>query len=172
MSSPREPRYEIRPGRGSDLPDLTAIYNHYVVNTSATFDIEPFTTAQRRAWMRHYAATGPHRLLVACRGGQVVGYATSSAFRAKPAYDPSVETTVYLAEAETGAGLGTALYQRLFEELGDENLHRAYAAIALPNDASVALHRRLGFREVGTMTEVGWKYERWWDVLLMERPLP
>jgi phosphinothricin acetyltransferase len=143
-----------------------------VISTPATFDIEPFTIAHRRAWFRHYADSGPHRLLVAARGEDILGYATSSAFRAKPAYDPSIETTVYLRPGEAGAGVGSALYQRLFDDLREENLHRAYAAIALPNDASVALHRRFGFRDVGTMTEVGWKYQQWWDVLWMERPLP
>jgi phosphinothricin acetyltransferase len=162
----------IRAGRASDLPALTEIYNHYVLNTAATFDIEPFAVADRRAWLSYYSETGPHRLLVAERDDEVAGYATSSAFRAKPAYDPSIEVTVYLRPGATGSGLGSALYERLFADLAGEDLHRAYAVIALPNDTSVALHRRFGFIEVGTLTEVGRKFDQWWDVLWMQRPLP
>jgi phosphinothricin acetyltransferase len=70
-----------------------------------------------------------------------------------------------------GGGIGSALYQRLFDDLRGEDIHRAYAAIAMPNDASVALHRKFGFIEMGTMTEVGRKFGQWWDVLWMERSL-
>jgi phosphinothricin acetyltransferase len=161
----------IRPARLDDLQAITEIYNHYVVNTAITFDLEPFTADDRRAWFAHYAETGPHRLLVADAGGRVLGYASSGRFRDKAAYDPSVEVTVNLDPDATGAGLGRALYSQLFDELAGEGLHRAYAAIALPNDASVALHRGFGFTEVGTMTEVGRKHDKWWDVLLMQRGL-
>lgn len=161
----------IRYATQDDLAVLTEIYNHYVLHTAATFDIEPFDVSARQTWFDHYGPTGPHRLLVATHDGKVVGYATSSRFRPKPAYDTSVEMTIYLHPSATGGGIGTALYERLFAELRDEPLHRAYAIIALPNPASVALHRRFGFVEIGTMTEVGRKYDQWWDVLMMQRPL-
>jgi phosphinothricin acetyltransferase len=163
---------EVRPGRLDDLPALTAIYNHYVVETAVTFDLKPFAVDERRGWFDQYAATGPHRLLVAERDGVAVGYATSSRFRPKAAYQPSVEVTVYLDPARVGGGTGTLLYQRLFEELANEPVHRAYAGIALPNPASVALHRKFGFHDVGTLHEVGHKHGQWWDVLWMERTLP
>jgi phosphinothricin acetyltransferase len=163
---------EIRYAVAEDLPALTAIYNHYVSHTAATFDIEPFEVSARHGWFAHYADTGPHRLLVAVRDGEIVGYATSSTFRPKPAYETSIEVTVYLRPQATAGGVGTALYERLFAELRDEPLHRAYAVIALPNPASVALHAKFGFVEIGTMTEVGRKYDQWWDVLMMQRPLP
>jgi phosphinothricin acetyltransferase len=163
---------DVQPATIKDLGAITEIYNHYIVNTPATFDITPFTARQRRGWFDHYADTGPHRVLVANRYGSVVGYATSSQFRAKPAYDPSVEVTVYLAPDAGGEGIGSLLYQQLFADLRQENLHRAYAGIAEPNPASVALHRRFAFREVGTLREVGRKHGRWWDVLWMERSLP
>ncbi|MGN6474446.1 MAG: GNAT family N-acetyltransferase [Mycobacteriales bacterium] len=163
---------EIRDGIAADVPTLTEIYNYYVEHSPATFDLEPFTVEARHQWFSHYSPSGPHRLLVAADGGDVVGYATSSKFRPKAAYDPSVEVTVYLHPTATGAGLGAALYERLFAALRDEGLHRAYAAITQPNEASVALHRRFGFTDVGTMTEVGRKFDRWWDVLMMQRPLP
>lgn len=159
---------EVRYAVASDLPALTEIYNHYVVNTAVTFDIEPFTVDQRQEWFAHYRDTGPHQLLVAATGDEVVGYATSSRFRTKPAYDTSVEVTVYLDPGATGGGIGSALYGRLFAELSGQQLHRAYAAIAIPNEPSVALHRKFGFTETGTMTEVGRKFGKWWDVLWME----
>jgi phosphinothricin acetyltransferase len=162
----------IRPATVADLAAITEIYNHYVVNTAITFDLEPFEVEDRREWFEHYSDVGPHRVLVAEHEGKVVGYATSGGFRDKPAYAPSVEVTIYLATDAGGRGIGRALYTRLFDEIGGEDLHRAYAAIALPNDASIGLHRSLGFVEVGTMTEVGRKFDQWWDVLWMQRPLP
>jgi phosphinothricin acetyltransferase len=161
----------IRAGRDGDLDALTRIYNHFVNNTHVTFDLEPFTVEARREWFGHYAPSGRHRLLVAeVPGGDVVGYATSGRFRDKPAYAPSVETTVYCAPEAVGAGVGSALYAALFEALSDEDVHRAYAGVALPNDPSLALHRRFGFTEIGTFHEVGRKFGRWWDVAWLERP--
>jgi phosphinothricin acetyltransferase len=163
---------DVRPSRLDDLPELTDIYNHYVRTGAVTFDVEPFTVEARRGWFDRYAETGPHRLLVAAEGDEVLGYVTSSPHRAKPAYATSVETTVYLRADATGRGLGTLLYQRLFTALAGEDLHRAFAGVALPNDASEALHRRLGFREIGTYGEVGRKFGRYWDVRWFERALP
>jgi phosphinothricin acetyltransferase len=162
----------VRAARPTDLPALTDIYNHYVATSGVTFDTTPFTVQARQEWFSHYASTGPHRLLVAVDGDDVLGYATSSPFRPKPGYASSVETSVYLRHDATGRGLGTMLYRALLEALADLGLHRAYAGVALPNDASVALHERLGFREVGTYVEVGRKLGRYWDVRWFERPLP
>ena len=161
----------LRAGRDDDLPALTAVYNHYVVNTHVTFDIEPFTAEQRRAWLAHYAETGPHRLFVAVDGKAVLGYATSSRFRDKPAYAASVETTVYCSVDAVCRGVGTALYTALFDALATEDVHRAFAGVALPNSASLALHRRFEFRDIGTFSEAGRKFGRWWDVLWLERSL-
>jgi phosphinothricin acetyltransferase len=163
---------EVRAGRADDVPALTAIYNHYVEHTHVTFDLEPFTVEDRRAWFSHYAETGRHRVLVAeSDDGAIVGYATSGTFRDKPAYGPSVETTVYCSTAAVGTGVGSALYTALFDALRGEDVHRAYAGVALPNDASLALHRRFGFTEIGTFREVGRKFDKWWDVTWLERPL-
>jgi phosphinothricin acetyltransferase len=163
---------QVRAAVESDLARLTEIYNHYVVNTHVTFDVEPFSVDDRCSWFHHYATHGRHRLLVAVADDSVVaGYATSSPYRPKPAYLTSVETSVYLAPESVGRGLGTLLYARLFEELAGEDVHRALAGIALPNDASIALHQRFGFRRVARFTEQGRKFDRYWDVDWFERPV-
>ena len=162
----------IRAAEPADLPALTEIYNHYVRTSGVTFDTTEFTVEARQEWFAHYCATGPHRLLVACEDDDVLGYATSSPFRPKPGYATSVETSVYLRPDATGRGLGRELYGALLAALAEQDLHRAYAGVALPNDASVALHERLGFRELGTYVEVGRKFGRYWDVRWFERSLP
>ncbi|TDF47102.1 N-acetyltransferase family protein [Streptomyces sp. WAC05374] len=180
---------QVRPGVEGDLGALTDIYNHYVRETAITFDTTPFAPEERRPWLLSHPEDGPHRLLVAhgpgsggrgargggdgsgARGGGVLGYATSSAFRPKAAYATSVEVTVYLAPDAGGRGIGTLLYERLFEALAKEDVHRAYAGIALPNEASVRLHARFGFRHTGTFAEVGRKFGRYWDVAWYEKDL-
>jgi phosphinothricin acetyltransferase len=162
----------VRAALPADLPALTDIYNHYVRTSAVTFDTTEFTVEARQEWFSHYATTGPHRLLVAVDGDDVLGHVTSSPFRPKPAYATSVETSVYLRPDAIGRGLGTLLYRAIFDALAGQDLHRAYAGVALPNDASVRLHERLGFREVGTYVEVGRKFGRYWDVLWFERALP
>jgi phosphinothricin acetyltransferase len=161
----------VRQGEPGDLPALTAIYNHYVENTHVTFDTAPFAVEDRRSWLAHYGSTGPHRLLVATVDDAVVGYATSSRFRDKAAYDTSVESTVYVVDGAAGRGVGTALYAALFAALSDEDVHRAFAGIALPNEPSLALHAKFDFVEVGTYREVGRKFGRYWDVRWLEKNL-
>ncbi|MFC3572904.1 GNAT family N-acetyltransferase [Streptomyces yaanensis] len=164
---------QVRPGVENDLKALTDIYNHYVRETPITFDTASFTPEERRPWLLSHPEDGPHRLMVATPtdSQEILGYATSSAYRAKPAYSTSVEVTVYLAPHATGRGVGTHLYKALFETLADEDLHRAYAGIAQPNEASVRLHERFGFRHVGTYREVGRKFGRYWDVAWYEKEL-
>jgi phosphinothricin acetyltransferase len=162
----------VRAGQAGDLPALTEIYNHYVRTSEVTFDTTEFTVEARQDWFGHYSTTGPYRLIVAVDGDDVLGYVTSSPLRSKPAYATSVETTVYVRHDAAARGVGTLLYQALFEALASEDLHRAYAGVVLPNDASVALHERVGFREIGTSAEIGRKFGRYWDVRWYERPLP
>ncbi|WP_328866695.1 GNAT family N-acetyltransferase [Streptomyces sp. NBC_00304] len=179
---------QVRPGIEGDLEALTDIYNHYVRETALTFDTAPFTPGQRLPWLRSYPVDGPHRLLVAQdvrnvdapgadgpdTGGpapRILGYATSSAFRPKAAYSTSVEVSVYCAPGAAGRGIGTLLYAALFEALAGEDLHRAYAGITQPNEASVRLHDRFGFRHLGTYAEVGRKFGRYWDVAWYEKRL-
>ncbi|WP_392966400.1 GNAT family N-acetyltransferase [Streptomyces sp. LN245] len=164
---------QVRPGVAADLGALTELYNHYVRETPITFDTIVFTPEQRRPWLLSHPEDGPHRLMVATDADSqaILGYATSSAFRAKPAYATSVEVTVYVAPDAARRGVGTLLYEALFSALASEDLHRAYAGIALPNEASARLHERFGFRHVGTYREVGRKFGRYWDVAWYEKEL-
>lgn len=161
---------KIRPGFAEDVPRLLEIYNHYVEHTHVTFDVEPVSLERRLRWFDGFAETGPHRLFVASEGSDLLGYASSGVFRRKPAYARSVETSIYLAQDGVGKGVGTALYAGLLDALAEEpQAHRAYGAVALPNEASVALHRRCGFKRIATYSEVGFKFGRYWDVAWFER---
>ncbi|MDQ6876824.1 MAG: N-acetyltransferase family protein [Candidatus Dormibacteraeota bacterium] len=160
-----------RPATELDLEAINDIYNRYVQDAHYTFDIEPMTIEARREWFTPYAPAGRHRLLVAVLSEGVVGFACSSRFRPKPAYETSVETTIYLAGDAVGRGAGSRLYTELFHLLESEDIHRAYAGIALPNPASIALHERFGFKRVGHFTEQGRKFGRYWDVAWYEKPI-
>jgi len=163
----------IRPATLSDLPALTEIYNHYIAHTTITFDLQPFEPDDRRAWFDDHSSTGRHRLLVAEEEGSgVLGYATTSRWRPKAAYDTTVESSVYCRPDAVGRGIGGALYSALFESIGEEDVHRIVAGISQPNPASVALHLRFGFRQVGTFSSVGRKFGRYWDVAWFERKGP
>ncbi|MEV7143699.1 GNAT family N-acetyltransferase [Streptomyces tauricus] len=164
---------QVRPGVATDLGTLTDIYNHYVRETPITFDTAVFTPEERRPWLLSHPEDGPHRLMVAVDADsqRILGYATSSAFRPKPAYGTSVEVTVYLAPGAGGRGVGTLLYSALFDALKGEDIHRAYAGIVQPNEASVRLHERFGFRYLGTYREAGRKFGTYWDVARYEKDL-
>ncbi|MEW1654489.1 MULTISPECIES: N-acetyltransferase family protein [unclassified Streptomyces] len=163
---------QVRAGAETDLAALTDLYNHYVRETAVTFDTEPFSPAGRRPWLLSHPEDGPHRLLVAQdTEGVLLGYATSSPYRPKGAYATSVETSIYCAADAVGRGVGTLLYGALFAALAEEDVHRAYAGIARPNEASVRLHDRFGFRHIGTFTEVGRKFDRYWDVAWYQKDL-
>lgn len=161
----------VRAARREDLPRLTEIYNHYVVHSPATFDLQPKTLEQRAEWFAQFAETGRYRLMVAEMDGAVLGYAGSTRFRVKPGYDATVETSIYCAPEAVERGVGAQLYAGLFEALAGEDIHRFVAGYVPPNPASAALHARFGFRAVGTFTEQGYKFGRYWDVCWMERPL-
>jgi phosphinothricin acetyltransferase len=164
-------KVSVRPATEQDLGHINDIYNRYVVETHFTFDVEPMTIEARREWFGHYDGTGRYRVLVGVSDASVVGYASSSRWRPKPAYETSVETSIYLAPDAVGRGFGTKLYEELFKLLQREDLHRAYAGIALPNQASIALHERMGFKRVAHFTEQGRKFDRYWDVGWYEKAL-
>ena len=160
----------VRSATEGDLAGIDRIYDHYVRTSHATFDVEPPGAARRRSWLLDHAG-GRHRTFVAVDDGRVVGFAGSSRYRPRAAYDTTVETTVYVDPGFVGRGVGGSLYRTLFEAIEGEEVHRALAGIALPNDASIALHERFGFRRVAHFSEQGRKFGRYWDVDWYERPI-
>ena len=161
----------IRTASQDDLAALTEIYNHYVIHTTITFDVDPFTVESRQAWFDAHITDPRHRLFAAEEGGRVVGYASTSRFRQKAAYDTTVEASVYCRPSAVGRGIGGSLYQMLFESIAGQDINRIVAGVTLPNDSSIALHQRFGFRPVGTFSANGRKFGRYWDVAWFERPL-
>ena len=160
---------DIRRALPADLPVVAAIYGREAREGHATFDVEPRPI---ELWEERLVAPGRgEHFLVAEHEGVVVGYATSSTFRPKPAYLHTRESTVYVASGGQGRGTGRALYDALLGLLADDGVHLVVAAVALPNPASLALHRACGFQEVGTMREVGRKLDRWIDVTWLQRIL-
>jgi phosphinothricin acetyltransferase len=163
----------IRRAVEDDLPDIATIYNHEVVTSHATFDLEPPTLSY---W--HQRLSGAHEgdhLLVAVRksdvGDVVVGYAYSWSYRPRPAYSLTRETSIYVDPAARGKGVGRRLYPALLDAMTASGVHTAVALVAQPNPASVALHKACGFEHVGTMREVGFKFGQWVDVEWYQRML-
>ena len=161
----------IRHAREADLAQINDIYNYYVINTPVTFDFEPVRPEERVVWYNRFAESGPYQLFVAEGEGSVLGFAYGYAFRDRRAYDTTVEVTVYLANDFTGRGLGTQFYTTLFKAFKGQDLRLAIAGVTLPNEASVKLHERFGFKPAGVMHEVGRKFDRFWDVGWFEKRL-
>lgn len=160
----------IDTARPSDLKRLTEIYNYYIVHSHATFDTEQFSISKRETWFQKFSDEGPYRIFVARDEEKIFGYAASVPLRPKPAYAPSVETTVYVDPLNLGKGIGFKLYHRLISTLElEDTVHKAFAGIALPNEDSAILHQRLGFELIGVFREVGFKFGRYWDVAWYER---
>jgi phosphinothricin acetyltransferase len=156
----------IRPATSDDLGAVSAIYAHCVLTSTSTFDLDvpPLSTWQAKldspAVGDHFlVASGPVALSpVADDSGTVLGYAYSGAFRSRPAYRHTRETSVYLTPEAMGSGLGTRLYADLLDRLRQDAVHLVVSVVTQPNPASNALHRKLGFTEVGTLDEVGFKF--------------
>lgn len=161
---------KITAGAEDDLAAIVGILNYTAANSIARFETQPVSVAELRDWFGQFSATGPYRLMVARDGDQVRGYACSQRYRDLEAFRETVEVSIALDASSRGQGVGTALYRALFDGLAVEpSVHVALAGIALPNDASVALHRKFGFTEVGTFREYAIKNGQYISSLWMQR---
>lgn len=160
---------EIRTGREADAPALLEIYRPFVASTTISFEetapgVDEFAARMAKSLARW-------QWLVACEDGRCVAYAYGSAHRERSAYRWSVEVSAYVDPAWQRRGIGRKLYLALFDDLARRGYCNAFAGIALPNDASIALHRDVGFTPCGVFHRVGRKFGRWHDVAWFERPL-
>lgn len=153
----------VRPASVHDVAAICTIYNAYVTTTTITFEEEAVTEQDMAQRIVDVHAGGLPWQVVEVNGA-VVGYAYATKWRVRPAYRYSVETTIYLDQAFAGRGLGRILYAALLDELRKRELHLVIGGVALPNESSVALHEKLGFRKIAHFTEVGKKFGCWIDV--------
>ncbi|CAN7597684.1 arsinothricin resistance N-acetyltransferase ArsN1 family B [Massilia sp. LjRoot122] len=158
---------QIRPATLDDAAAICAIYNPYVATTTISFEEAPVLAADMAQRIADVGAAGLP-WLVAESGGKLIGYAYATKWRARPAYRTSVESSVYVDGAAAGRGIGTALYRALLDALRTREVHMVIGGIAQPNERSVVLHERLGFRKVAHFSEVGRKFGRWVDVAYWE----
>ena len=161
----------LRPSQEPDLPAITAIYGHHVLHGSGTFETEPPTLADMRA--RRAEVLARHLpFLVAEEGGHIVGFAYCNWFKPRPAYRFSAEDSIYLAPDAHRRGLGRALLAELAAQAQAAGVRKLIAVIGdSANAGSIGVHRSVGFEQVGVLKSCGWKFERWLDVVLMEKPL-
>ena len=160
---------EIRLATVADAEALRTIYNHEVEHSTATFDLVPRTLEAQQTWIRE--REGALGVVVAEHDGVVVGFASLSPYRSKPAYNTTVEDSIYVDREARGLGAGKALLNEVITMASTRGFHTIIAHISDPDGASVALHRTCGFTVVGIQKEVGRKFGRWLDVVVMQRML-
>lgn len=168
---PEPPPVTIRRALPRDAEDMVSIYNHEVENFTTTLDMVPRSIVEQREWIE--ARTGAFAAIVAVLddgddGERVVGFASLSKFKDRPAYSPTVEDSVYVSRAHGGRGIGRALMERLIHDARDSGFHSMIARIEASGEASIGLHRACGFELVGVEREVGRKLGRWLDVAVLQ----
>jgi phosphinothricin acetyltransferase len=161
----------IRPCEEGDVPAIAAIYHHHVLHSPATFELEPPGVQEMTIRRAHLLEKGfPY--LVAERDGEVIGYTYAGPYRTRPAYRFTVENSVYVRPGNLRQGIGQRLLAALLVECARKEFRQVIAVIGdSANQASIRLHERLGFRLVGTLRSVGFKFDRWYDSVLMQRDL-
>lgn len=156
----------IRDARTDDAAEIAEIYNHYVLNTAVTFDIEPKTVEDRALWLAEH---GPaHPVIVAEADGRLMGWASLSPYSTRPAWSRTVEIGLYLAPDVRARGIGTLLMEAVISRARDAGHHVVIGQIVSHNEASIRLGVRTGFREVGRLLEVGYKFDQVHDVVIQE----
>ncbi len=161
--------FVIRDATVDDLDAINAVYNECVLNTTATFHERPVTRDERLAWWRELEGRFP--VLVAESEGEVIGWANLGEYSGRCAYRFTLASSAYLSPAARGRGLGLAIMTELLARIPRGEYHSVLAIASVESEASLRLHKRLGFHEVGRMQEVGFKFGRWIDVVIMQRML-
>jgi L-amino acid N-acyltransferase YncA len=161
---------EIARATEDDLEGITAIYNDVIATSTAVFSTTPVTVDERRAWLGERDARG-FPVLVAREGGSVLGFGSFGDFRAWPGYRTTVEHTVHVAADARRRGAGTTLVAALIDEARALGMHAMIAGVVSTNEASLALHRRLGFVEVGRLPEIARKFDGWLELVLLQLTL-
>jgi phosphinothricin acetyltransferase len=174
VSGAIEARVTIRPAEPGDAEATRSIYNPEVLESTVTFDLRPRSLEEQRAWLAEHS--GGHLAIVAvdAAGGgapDVVGFGSLSPYRSRPAYSTTVEDSVYVRRDRQGEGIGGALLTELVTRATAHGFHAMIARIVGDHEASIALHQACGFETIGTEREVGRKFNRWLDVVLMQRLL-
>lgn len=152
----------IRSVNPEDAAQIAEIYNFYIQNTHQTFETEPLGTDEMQERIAETSEKYPY--LVAEENGEIFGYAYAAQFKLRQAYAYSAEVSIYVKSDAKQKGIGTQLYEKLFEELAETNIHAMVAGISLPNDASVLFHEKMGFSKVAHFKQIGYKLGRWVDV--------
>jgi phosphinothricin acetyltransferase len=165
-----KPQHIVRDATPADAAAIAAIYNHYVATTPISMETDPVADEEMARRIAEVQG-GALPWLVLLDEGRVLGYAYASKWRARPGYRHAVESSVYVDHGQRGRGLGLALYRALLARL-EGRFHAIIGGIALPNAASIALHERLGFRQVACFPEVGHKFGAWVDVGYWQLTLP
>ncbi len=162
---------KIRPASPNDIPAITSIYKHYVENTVATFELKaPSESNMLERFMQITA--GEYPFLVASRAGEVLGYAYAAPFRTRPAFHLTVEDTVYVRPDSLRQGIGAQLLARVIEDCQQNDFQQLIATLSGDDTAaSLALHKKLGFAQVGRLTNVGYKFGRYHDLVFLQRAL-
>ena len=150
-----------------DAEAIRSIYNVEVTTSTVTFDLEPRSLEVQRDWLA--ARSGAHSAIVAVEAGQVIGFASLSPWKDRPAYRTSVEDSVYVHREHQGKGVGRLLLTRLLEVANESGFHAVFGRIVGGHEASIALHTALGFEIIGVEKEVGRKFGKWLDVALMQK---
>jgi phosphinothricin acetyltransferase len=153
---------DVRKAKLEDSKQITEIYNYYVENSHSTFETNPLEIVEMK--MRIAETIENYPFFVCEENGEILGYAHAAQYKSRCAYKNSVEVSVYVKNGTNGKGIGTLLYEKLFEKLTRMDVHAIIAGIALPNEASIKLHEKFGFEKVAHFREIGFKFGNWIDV--------
>ncbi|MBI4781225.1 MAG: N-acetyltransferase [Oscillatoriophycideae cyanobacterium NC_groundwater_1537_Pr4_S-0.65um_50_18] len=159
----------IRQVKDDDIARITEIYNWYILNTTVTFETETINLLEMKKRVQEKVAN--HDWLVGELNQEIIGYAYYGSFRSRPAYNHTVESTVYLAQESIGQGFGKSLYGELIKSAEENGFRELIGVIALPNPKSTILHQKLGFEEIGVLKKVGYKFDGYIDVGIWQKSI-